>query len=47
MNGHTDFARYTPEEIQRTFTRYNANVRYATPYGERAFRRFRVLQRAE
>lgn len=26
MNGHTDSARYTPEEFQRAFTRYNANT---------------------
>lgn len=38
MNAHTDFARYTPEEIQRTLTRYNANVRTVTAYGRDAYR---------
>ena len=33
MNGHTDFAAYTPEEFQLAFTRYNANVRHITRYG--------------
>lgn len=37
MNGHTDFARYTPEEIQRTFTRYNADVRHITDYGREVY----------
>ena len=32
-NGHTDFARYTPEEFQLAFTRYNANTRTITRYG--------------
>ena len=38
MNGHTDFARYTPEETKRMFTRYNADVRHVTPYGEETYR---------
>lgn len=38
MNGHADFARYTPEEAKRMFTRYNANVRHITPYGEETYR---------
>ncbi|MBR1845750.1 MAG: hypothetical protein IJ792_04040 [Oscillospiraceae bacterium] len=38
MNGHVDFDRYSEEEIKRTFTRYNANVRYITKYGEEAYR---------
>lgn len=37
MNGHTDFARYTPEETKRAFTRYNADVRHVTPYGEETY----------
>ena len=37
MNGHTDFARYTPEEYQRAFTRYNANVRTVTDYGREVY----------
>ena len=38
MNGRTDFARYTPEEVQRTLTRYNANVRAVTAYGRETYR---------
>ena len=38
MNTHTDFARYTPEEFQHMFTRYNANTRKITPYGEEVYR---------
>ena len=34
MNGHTDFSRYTREEYERMFTRYNANTRSVTPYGK-------------
>jgi len=37
MNGHTDFAAYTPEEWKLAFTRYNANVRHITPYGEQVY----------
>ena len=37
MNGHTDFDAYTPEEWQRAFTRYNANVRHITPYGKEVY----------
>ena len=38
MNGGTDFARYSPEEVQRTLTRYNANVRTVTAYGRETYR---------
>ncbi len=37
MNGHTDFARFTPEEFQRTFTRYNANTDHITAYGREVY----------
>ena len=37
VNGHTDFARYTPEEYKKMFTRYNANTRAITPYGEEVY----------
>ena len=40
MNGHTDFSRYTPEEYERMFTRYNANTRTVTPYGKETYRYF-------
>ena len=40
MNGHTEFGRYTPEEYRRMFTRYNANVRTVTPYGEKVYEYF-------
>ncbi len=38
MNGHADFSRYGPEEIQRTLTRYNADVRHITAYGREVYR---------
>ncbi|GEM_PF-1179453 len=41
MNGHTDFDRYTAEEFRHMFTRYNANSRAITPYGEEVYRYFR------
>ena len=37
MNGHTDFARYTPDEFQRAFTRYNANTDRITAYGKEVY----------
>ena len=37
MNGHTDIARYGPEELQRAFTRYNAKVDRITDYGRRVY----------
>ena len=41
VNGHTDFGRYTPEEMKRMFTRYNADTRTITPYGEEVYRYYR------
>ena len=38
MNGSTDFLRFSPEEMKRAFTRYNASTRTVTPYGEDAYR---------
>ncbi len=46
MNGHTDFEQYTPEELQRAFTRYNANVKHITDYGREVYS-FYLLHRAE
>ncbi len=37
MNGHTDFAHYTPDEFQRAFTRYNANTDRITAYGKEVY----------
>ncbi len=37
MNGHTDFARCTPEELQRAFTRYNAGTDRVTAYGKEVY----------
>ena len=34
MNGHTDIMNFSEEETRRTFTRYNADVRNVTHYGE-------------
>ena len=34
MNGRITFENFSPDELKLTFTRYNANVRQITPYGE-------------
>ena len=34
MNGRIAFENFSPDELKRVFTRYNANVRQITPYGE-------------
>ena len=47
MNGHTDFSRYTPEEFERMFTRYNADTRSITPYGRETYRYFLEYSRAD
>lgn len=39
--GHTDFDVMTAEEMKLVLTRYNQDVRRVTPYGERAYRRYR------
>jgi hypothetical protein len=40
LNGHTDFEHYTPDEFKHMFTRYNANVKQITRYGEKAYQNF-------
>ena len=40
MTGKTDFTLFTPEDIKLTFTRYNADVRQITPYGEEAYQSY-------
>lgn len=37
MTGRTDFAGFSEQELKLVLTRYNANVRSVTPYGERAY----------
>ena len=34
MNGRITFENFSPDELKGIFTRYNANVRQITPYGE-------------
>ena len=38
MTGKTDFENFTPEETKLVFTRYNADVRHITLYGEITYR---------
>ena len=38
MTGRTDFSSFSDEETKLALTRYNANVRHVTAYGEDAFR---------
>lgn len=40
MTGRIDFDGYLPDELKLVFTRYNADTRHITPYGERAYRRY-------
>ena len=40
VTGRIDFSGYSPEEIQRIFTRYNGTVPHITPYGEAAYREY-------
>ena len=47
MTGRRDFAALSPEELQLTFTRYNANVRHITAYGRRVYARLTEEQAAE
>ena len=37
MTGRIDFAGFNEQELKLVLTRYNANVRTVTPYGERAY----------
>ena len=37
MVGRLDFETFSPEELKLVFTRYNADVKDITPYGERAY----------
>ena len=41
MAGRTDFASFDDAELKLVFTRYNADVKRVTPYGERAFEHFK------
>ena len=41
--GRTDFETFTADELKLVFTRYNANVRHVTPYGEDAYRAYRAF----
>ena len=38
--GRTDFDSFTDDELKLVLTRYNADVRYVTSYGERAFEHY-------
>ncbi len=40
VTGRTDFTDFTPEEIQRIYTRYNGTAKQVTPYGEEAYRTY-------
>ena len=40
MTGRLDFAGYRPEEWKLIFTRYNADTRRITPYGEAVYQRY-------
>ena len=41
MTGRVDFASCTPEELKLIFTRYNADTRRVTPYGEAVYASYR------
>ena len=40
MTGRTDLSNFSDEELKLTFTRYNANTKQITPYGEDVFRHY-------
>lgn len=40
MTGSTDFDSFSAEELKLVLTRYNANVKHVTPYGEQAYRHY-------
>ena len=40
MTGRIDFASYDEEEMKLILTRYNADTRHVTPYGEAAYRNY-------
>ena len=44
MVGNTDFDSFTPDELKLVFTRYNANVKHITAYGEKAYRYYEMFQ---
>ena len=41
MVGRTDFASFSDDELKLVISRYNANTRHITPYGEQAFEHYR------
>ena len=45
MNGSIHCSAFSPEEMKKTFTRYNANVREITRYGEETYRTYLDYQR--
>ena len=44
MVGRRDITDFTPDELKLVFTRYNANVRNVTPYGERTYRYYEAYR---
>lgn len=42
--GRIDFDSFTPDELKLVFSRYNANVRHITAYGEKAYRHYEAFQ---
>ena len=47
MTGRTDMANFSEEEMKLTFTRYNANTRHITPYGEDVYKHYLRYQGLE
>lgn len=47
MTGRLDFPGYSEEEVKRILTRYNANVRHVTQYGEEAYRHYLAFSAVE
>lgn len=44
MTGRTDFASFSPEDLQLVFTRYNASTKKITPYGLAAYNSYQTFQ---
>lgn len=43
MTGRVDFTSYSDDELKLVFTRYNADVKHVTPYGEQVFELYKTF----
>ena len=43
MTGRIDFTSFSDDELKLVFTRYNADVKHVTPYGEQVFELYKAF----